>query len=104
MNHERAGGPRSLTSLDLELVAQPLAFLAGAHVDRELPPATFGEHKPVDAIAAIAQRCDRRPGTHAAPAFGHLCADRHKLGRLVVLGADIEQQRERLANLDAQWL
>ena len=36
--------------------------------------------------------------------FRHLGLDRHQLGRIAVLGADVQQQRERLAELDAHRL
>ena len=65
------------------------------------PAAGHVEHHAFDAIAAVAQGHDGRPVVHAVLVLRHLGVDRHQLGRLAVLGADVEQQRERLADLDA---
>ncbi len=66
-------------------------------------PGMWNTHT-VDAIAPVTLGHDGRPVVHAVLVLGHLGVDRHQLSRLVVLGADVEQQRERLADLDAQRL
>src|SRR5260370_4231723 len=93
------GPPRSDDALlEDDLVRQAFAFLAGAHVDGELPAARHIEYHAFGAIAAIARRHDGRLGLHAPLLLRHLRLDRHQLGRIAVLGADVEQQRERLAD------
>ena len=67
-------------------------------------PATSNSSPSTRCRPSIAADHDARPGAHEVPRLGDLRRHRHQLARLVVSRADIDQQGERFADLDAHRL
>src|SRR5260370_19593321 len=87
-----------------DLVGQPLALLARTHIEADFPAAGCRQQQTLGPVATILARHDLEMLAGPAAFFGQLRVDTDQLRCIATLGADIEDQREGLADFDTRWI